>query len=195
MDWDNMRAEWQSRPEPGRGGDLPLPREARQLWRTIRRRDFVETLVALGLALFFSVSAWLLWMGELGISALFSVWLVVACVVIAIRLRNARRLFPERASDLPLLVFLREERRALDRQRRLLGTVLWWYVGPIVIGVLGFFVGIRGLHWHSLVYTAVVLLAGFAVERANRLAVSNRIEPALGALDEQIRQLEEDNEE
>jgi membrane protein YdbS with pleckstrin-like domain len=194
MDWDNMRAEWQSRPDPKRGG-LPLPDEARRLWRTIRLRDFIETAVALVLAIFFAVNVVLLWMGGLKLAAVFSAWLVVACIVIAIRLRNARRLFPDRESDLPLRAFLERERLALARQRRLLSTVLRWYVGPIMIGVLGFFVSIRGWHWHSLAYAAVVVLIGFTVERANRHAVSKQIEPAIGALDEQIRQLEEDDEE
>lgn len=192
MDWDDIRSEWQSRPGSDRGGDLPLPREARRIWRSIRLRDFMETAVALVLALFFGANAWLLWIGGLAVSAAFSLWLVIACLGIAIRLRNARRLFPDRESDLPLLAFLHGERRALDRQRHLLNTVLWWYVGPIVIGVLGFFIGIRGLHWHSLAYAVIVLLVGFVIERANRSAVRHRIEPAMHALDEQIRQLEED---
>lgn len=194
MDWEDIRHAWQSRPAPGRG-EFSLPDEAGRLRRTIRRRDLMETVVALFLALFFGANVWFLWIGGFETAAAFSLWLSIACITIPIRLRNGRKRFPARESDLPLRAFLQQERAALAHQRHLLGTVLWWYLGPIMIGVLGFFIGIRGLHWHSLAYAAFVLLIGFGIERANRLAVRTRIEPAIRAIDEQIRQLEEDNDD
>ncbi len=191
MDWDCMREQWQSRSTQARNSELPLPRENEKLWRRIRQRDAVESLIALVLVLLFGAVAGLLWHGGLIVSAGFAVWLAVACLVIPVRLRRARKLFPARESDRSLLDFLHQERRALRRQRHLLSTVLWWYVGPIAVGALGFFIGIRGLHWQSLAYAAVVLLIGFAIERANQAAVRHSIDPAIRAVDEQIRQLEE----
>lgn len=194
MDWDCIRDQWQSRSTQARDAELPLPRGAEKLWHRIRRRDWVETVIALLLVLLFVAAAGLLWHGGLLVSAGFAVWLAVACLIIPLRLRRARKLFPARESDRSLLDFLHQERRALRRQRDLLSTVLWWYVGPIAVGALGFFIGIRGLHWHSLAYAAVVLFIGFAIERANQAAVRRSIDPAIRSVDKQIQQLEQENE-
>jgi len=62
------------------------------------------------------------------------------------------------------------------------------------VGVLGLFIGIRGLHWHSLAYVILVLLIDFGIDRANQEAVRDGIDPAIRTLDEHIRQLEENDE-
>lgn len=43
-------------------------------------------------------------------------------------------------------------------------------------------------------YAAVVLLIGVAIERANQAAVRHSIDPAIRAVDGQVRQLEESND-
>jgi len=190
MEWDRMRNAWQARADRPGEGRLPLPSDARWLRRTIRRRDLLETVVAVAMALIFTAMVWPLWSAGLVASALFSAWLAASCILIVLRLRRARALFPARDGDLSLSEFLARERRALEHQRRLLASVRWWYVGPIVFGVVGFFMGFRGLHWHSAAYAAIVLTVGFLIERANRMAVRESIEPAIAALEEQIRQLD-----
>jgi hypothetical protein len=128
------------------------------------------------------------------VSAGFALWLTLSCVFIPLRLARAQSLFPARDSDLPLKAFLRAERVAFERQRLLLSTVRWWYIAPITVGVLGLFIGIRGFHWHSLAYAVLVFLIDFGIERANQTALRENIDPAIRTLDEQIRQLEENDE-
>lgn len=194
MDWDRMRNEWQSQTGPTGADDASLPREADRLWRRVRLRDQAETLVALSMVPIFGAMAWGLWLGGLMLPAAFAVWLAAICVMIPLRLRSARKRFPARESNLPLRTFLQRERRALIKQHRLLSSVLWWYTGPIMVGALGLFISIRGLHWHSLAYTVAVLAIGFAIERANKAAVRGQIEPAIRFLDEQIQQLEKNDD-
>jgi len=193
MEWERMRHEWQSRSAETRETGLALPADAARLWRKIRLRDWMETLVAIPMMLILGIVAWPLWIAGFALSALSAALLAAAGPLVALRLGRARRLFPAQESDLPLLAFLRRARGALVHQRRMLASVLWWYIGPLLLGAFGLFFGIRGLHWHSLAYLVVVLLVGFGVERLNRFAVRNQIEPAITALDEQIRRLEEDD--
>lgn len=195
MDWDQMRDQWQSRPGPKSGPEMERPGELGRLWVRIKQRDLLETVMGALLAIFFSAAAVALWMGEMPVPALFALWLVVTCVFIPLRLGRARARFPARGSNLALRDFLVKERQALLHQRHLLSTVRWWYVAPIAFGALGLFAGIRGLHWHSLAYAAVVLLIAFVIERLNQMAVRESIDPAIRTLEQQIQQLEDDLDE
>ena len=126
MKWDTLQNQWQRQ-----GGDA-LDREqaaaivsaARgrhdSLHQRVRRRDGLETLIALLLAPFFTVAGFIegqegLWVAVAGCAIL-----VAACVYIPLRLRKARRLLPEIDMDRPLVNYLRDEHQALSAQVELL---------------------------------------------------------------------------
>lgn len=193
MDWDRIRSDWQSR--PAENVDRALPPTARfgRLWRRIRWRDWVETTVAVLMALCFGTTACLLFLAGMPVSAAFAIWLTLVCIYIPLKLSRARRLIPQADPEQQVIEFLRAERRALRGQRAMLASVWRWYWGPIAVGVIGFYVSIRGWHWHSAAYAAVVLVVSLIIEYGNRAAVRKHIEPALQELNEQIRRMEEDD--
>ena len=193
MDWDRIRSDWQSRPAEGIGRALPQPTRFSQLWRRIRWRDWVETTVAVVLALFFGATAGLMFFAAMPVPAGFAIWLTLVCIYIPLKLMRVRRLIPEADPEQPVIEFLRAERRALRGQCAMLSSVWRWYWGPIAIGVIGFFFSMAGWHWHSAAYVAVVLLVSVIIEYANRAAVRKHLEPALHELDEQLRKMEEDD--
>lgn len=194
MDWDRIRSDWQSRPAEGVERSLRQPVGFALLWRRIRWRDWIETVAAVLMALFFGVAACLLWFAAMKVPAGFALWLTLVCVYIPLKLARMRRLIPAADPEQPVIEFLRAERRALLGQRAMLASVWRWYWGPIAIGVIGFFVSIRGWHWHSAAYVVVVVLVCLIIELANRAAIGKHIQPALDELEQQLRTMEEDDE-
>ncbi len=195
MDWNQLRYEWQARdPEPIAPERL-RPTQRTKLWQRVRRRDLLETAVAIPLVPLFGVAAVMLAMAGLPTAAAFAGFLAVAVAWIPLRLWRARQSIPAPDPGGSALAFLRAERRALELQVELLSSVAWWYWGPIGVGVIGLVAGIRGLTPETLVYAGFVAVLCAAIEVANRLAVRKGIRPAIAAVDRQIRELRKELEE
>lgn len=192
MDWDHIRTGWQSNTMAA-DGLIRAPSRLGCLWHNVQWRDGLETGVAVLMVLVFGAKSVFLFGQGLFVPAGFALWLTLVCIYIPLKLSRARRLIPRPDPERPVLEFLCAERKALRGQRDLLGSVWRWYWGPIAVGVTGFFVGIRGWHWNSLVYVIVVLLVSLAIEYANRRALRRNIEPALRELDDLIQTMEEDD--
>jgi hypothetical protein len=174
---DDLAPAWRRRAEPDFGAQ-PAPElaairaRARQLDVTVRRRDRIETLVALSLLPIFGTFA----ARADGVLVRAGAAIVaISCLWIPLVLRRARR----RALDhrQPGAAFLRLELDFVLRQRRLLLTVPWWYLGPLGIGVILFFAGASPSPWLTAVYAAVVVAFYFALYRLNRRAVESNLEP------------------
>ncbi len=144
MDWDRIRSDWQSRPAEGVDRSLQRPAGLGRLWRRVHWRDWVETTVAVLMALFFGTTACWLLLAAMPVPAGFALWLTLVCIYIPLKLSRMRRLIPEADPEQPVIEFLRAERRALLGQRTMLASVWRWYWGPIAVGVIGFYVSIRG---------------------------------------------------
>jgi hypothetical protein len=91
--------------------------------------------------------------------------------------------------DAPVREFCRIELDRLDRQIRLLRSVLWWYIAPCMIGVNIFFVGLAGLGMASLVYAIVTLLLGWGIYALNMRAVAKELAPRRNELASLLSQL------
>ena len=72
--------------------------------------------------------------------------------------------------DAPVHEFCRIELGRLDRQIQLLRGVLWWYIGPCIVGVNVMFVGMAGFGAASLVNALVTLLLGWGLYVLNMRA-------------------------
>lgn len=145
---------------------------ARELDAIVRRRDWLETLVALALLPVFSYFA--LRPGGF-IVRLGAAILAVSCLAIPLRLRAARRPTPD--PGLPVGEFLRLELELVLKQRRLLLTVPLWYLGPLGLGVILFFAGSSASPWLTALYAALVAVFFARLYRLNRSAVTHELEP------------------
>lgn len=197
MDWNELRSGWQARGDRNEAAaeiSLELRSHAQQtLWRRVKWRDGLETVVALLLAPGFAFTAW--WLAQAGLwwPAGFAAALVIAIVYIPIRLWRARRRIPVLDPGVPVIEFLRAERSALQAQAAMLSSVARWYSGPICVGVVGFYTSLKGPTVDSLIYALFVLGLFLAIEFGNRLAVRKRFEPAIDTLDHQISLLEQES--
>lgn len=159
---------------------------AAELARVVRRRDRLETGVSLAMLPFF---AWKAATAQHPLSALGAAIIAAACVLIPIRLRLARG----RAADpgLPVALALRAELARVRAQERLLGSVAWWYVGPLGLGLLLSTAGSSAPPLSRAAYAAgVVALSGWVLHLNRRAArdelrpVAEEMESWLAAFDE-----------
>jgi hypothetical protein len=102
------------------------------------------------------------------------------CIVIQIYKRASPGTLPVDASLTASIAFHRGE---LVRQRDLLRSVVWWYIGPIIPGLVVFCAGITPRHGAGSLLSAVPLLCIFGlVVWANHRAAAR--------LDRQIAELD-----
>jgi Sec-independent protein secretion pathway component TatC len=177
---DDILHVWQNQPVE----NTPMPleeirRKARQFEKRISRRNLREYVgAALGIAAFtfyiFKFSSPTIRAG----SALIIAGMI--CIVIQIYKRASPGTLP---ADAPLTVSIAFHRGELVRQRDLLRSVVWWYIGPIVPGLIVFGAGITPRRGEASLLNAVPLVCMFGlVVWANRRAASR--------LDRQIAELD-----
>lgn len=160
-----------------------------RFWGQIFRRDLRETIAAVFVVGFFGryllaadpvvrTSAW---------------WLVYWGLSVVYKMYRARTIQKPAPLDAPVREFCRVELGRLDRQIQLLGSVLWWYIAPCMIGVNAFFIGHTGLGIASLGYGVATLLLAWWLYRANMKAVAEELVPRRDELASLLSQLDEDD--
>lgn len=190
MDWERIGRQWREQAPDGEPATLEALRERdRALWRKARRRDLVETLVALVVVVVFAVAAQRLlevgnWLA--GGSAL----LIVAWAAwLPFRLHRGRRLAVEPDPGMPLLAWLEHRRDALLAQARMLEQIWSWYLAPPAIGAGGLKLGIDGLNPDSLAYFGFVLVLYAVIGWLNRRAARTRFRARADELQARIDRL------
>lgn len=190
MDFEQLGESWRNQPLVGRdrdpAGEIRSVRErAEALDRAVRRRDRIETGVALALL---PVFVWFAVTTSRPVSAVGAWILVAACIVTPLRLRAARTPRPEPGR--PLAQGLRAELDRVRRQERLLGSVAWWYVGPSVLGSVLLVGGGSGSLAAKGLYGLAVIALGVWIVRLNRAAVRRNLAPVARTLDQWLTDLE-----
>ena len=193
MDLENLKKDWQHRgaPEPQwrRAEDVRILRQRLNgMRRAARRRDLREMVSALAVAAFFSWRAWTL---DRPLARAGAIVIAAAAIFIIVwmRARGGRNI--ERDAGMPLLEFFRRELRYLDRQAGLLRSVLWWYIGPSLLGLVLFFVGIGLTRLVTLALVLFAVAVGAGVYWLNQVAARTAYAP----LREEVARLVHDLEE
>jgi hypothetical protein len=93
--------------------------------------------------------------------------------------------------DVSVLEFSRQRLVWLDRQIRLLRTVVWWYVAPLCVGCLLFGWGLTRGVWHVFALHALLVLAvGTGIVLLNQWAVRRSLQPVRDDVSRLIEALE-----
>ena len=201
MNWDDWNFIWRSQELPqGSDAELEKLRQAfeqqhRTLRRTLAVRDFSELATGVFVIALFAHRGWR--MGTSGWPFLIVIALCAGVMTVFVRERlRARR------KELPVESSLREKVEAdlaeLRHQRRLLGTVVLWYVLPLFAAtIIGFLT--LALHARSApVMHDPLFLAGFIAFFAavglfawysNHRALKRRLEPRIAELEKLHRDL------
>ncbi len=186
MELDQLREIWLRGAVPPPAQLAPVLERLRALDRTIRRRDWMETGSALAMIPIF------LWVAVAATATLTragALIVVGACVVIPFRLRAARRLPLDRGDSIAGAI--RHELARVRAQERLLRTVLWWYLGPLGVGLALLIVGSLPSFWPAAGSLTVMAWLYWQIWRLNQRAVERQLEPRIRELLSWLAGLEE----
>lgn len=157
--------------------------------KKIRRRDLVETLAAVVVAAVFGYEAAI---AETGLARIGALIVIGSSAFVVWWLRRARQAGPARSMDLPVADRLRSERERIESQIRLLESVLWWYAGPLAVGVALFVLGLQaGAVATAASLTFLVAVCGF-VWWLNRRAVRRDLRPRHDRLTRLLKELQQE---
>jgi Flp pilus assembly protein TadB len=202
MNLDDAKALWSSDNEPtdetmstrtlSDSEILRLVQEQSEAFdQKIRRRDLLESIAAVAVCLFFG---WLAWDDPSPLVTAGSLIIVGGSALIFGRLRWTRARFANAPADQLVKQRLQHERAKVDAQIRLLESVLWWYIAPLLIGLLLVTVGDSGWSAFTFVYGTVVLLGAGWIYVLNQRAVRRSLRPRRAELTHLLDQVEEGNE-
>ena len=177
---DDIRDVWQNQPVE----NTPMPleeirRKALQFEKRISRRNVREYMgAALAIAAYtFYIFKFPNPMIRTGSALIIAGTL---CVVVQLYKRASPGTLP---ADAPLTESIAFHRSELVRQRDLLRSVVWWYIGPIVPGLVVFGLGITLRHRAAALLSGAVLFCvlGLVIWANRRAAV--RLERQIAELD------------
>ncbi len=115
-------------------------------------------------------------------------WLLVigGAVFVAGKIIHARRSAPPAAPGATIVESLRAELNSVRIQSRLLGSVLWWYLLPLGVGLLVATWGMP-IHLHAKIPTTLLYIAIFAfIYWLNQSARSKRLLPLEAQLESML---------
>jgi len=200
MNLDDAKALWSSNNEPtdepmathslSDSDILRLVKEQSEAFdKKIWRRDLLESIAAVAVFLFFG---WLAWHDPSPLVTAGSLIIMGGSALIFGRLRRTRTRFADAPADQPVKRMLQQERAKVDAQIRLLGSILWWYIAPLLIGLLLVTVGDNGWSAFTFIYGTVVLLGAAWIYVLNQRAVRRSLRPRREELTRLLDQVEED---
>lgn len=191
MDWKHIQQQWQAQHEDANGLDVEaVRRRDAKLHAQVRRRDWLETAVALVVGPFFGGVAWHLgaagnW-GGMGAALLLSLW----ALYVPWHLWLTRRRLPQPQHELPLRDYLRQERDAMLAQARMLEQIWLWYLGPCAVGLVGLVLARGPVTVYKLVYLGVVFAMFAFIGYANRYVARTQFRVLVTQIDQQLDQLD-----
>jgi Flp pilus assembly protein TadB len=122
------------------------------------------------------------------------VTIILACGFISYKLITERRAAIDKKSN-PNTTFkenLQFELQKVETQRNLLKNIVWWYIAPIFLGSLFFFIGIYGGITLILHIIFMIVVSGL-VWGLNQHAVSKYIDPIINDIENAIQFVEDEN--
>lgn len=181
MTLDEAKVLWQAQQA---AGPSPLSNEAVMAFvqtrsaafdALIRRRDRRENAAVIGVALLFGLAGILFTVGQFYLASLGSVCIVLASAWIYRKLNRTRIRHDTDAGDAPLGQTLRRELDKVNAQIDLLRTVFWWYILPLMTGMLLFALGLPGDP--PLRTIALIVIVSVVVYWINKQAVKTELLP------------------
>jgi hypothetical protein len=165
--------------------------------RAVNRRDFLEIGTAIVIIPLFAYQVY----NQPNYLAKFgATWIVVYVVYVIYRLLDAKKNKPKEVSS--YLEYLKQCKKYLERQKKLLDSVLYWYVLPCLMGCAIMMTGMLDLlntSWYEIIRMRKVWIAvssftiiGVFVPRLNKRAVKKELLPRIKKVNELIRLMEEE---
>lgn len=162
-----------------------LNRKTLKMNKFIRRRDRLEIFLSACMIPLFGW--WLLVVPQLSVK-IGSGIIVMTCVLVIFKLIRARKVKIKEEISSPLKYNLMISLQSVTQQRKLLDTVLWWYLLPFFIGVVCFFYSYSTTILSKIIYTVILTALYGYIYFLNKRAVKKHLIPLennlIKALDE-----------
>jgi hypothetical protein len=194
MTFDDLPSAWQQEneqslsPEDREATVARVCRSVERIGGTILRRDLVETIAAVFVIFWFG--RMVIFIDSL-VARIGAGFVVLWALFIIWKLHRTRTIQQPAPLDVPVREFCRIELDRMDRQIKLLRSVLWWYIAPAMLGANVVFVGMAGFGLASLVYGITTLLLAWGIYALNMRAVAKDLGPARKELASLLNQLED----
>lgn len=194
MHWQQIQQQWQQQVAPEVVATSQVSAESvhadsRRLHRRVWLRDGIESVLSLLMVPVFVFAAVRAWQQGNVWTVLFSALLVAWLLFLPWWLWRARRQLPVPQPQQPLVSFLVEERDAVLAQARLLETVWRWCLGPVALGVIGFYFSVAGATRASFLYAGVVLIVYAGIDWLNRVTARRRFRRRAADIDSLLSEL------
>lgn len=193
MNDDDLKKLWQQ--QPLRKPDVSpeqlisaMHKQTSQLRRTLDARDICELVACALVMIIFGIFYFTVY--RTAISRLGDLIVIGGPVFIAWKIIYTRRKTPPASPGATVVESLQAELNAVRAQSRLLGSVLWWYLMPLGVGVLlcswGSGSGLAG----NIGYTIFVIALNVFVYWLNQRARDKQLLPVEAQLESLIRSAE-----
>jgi hypothetical protein len=183
MNDDELKKLWQQQPlrdpaiSPAQVMSA-MQNKTTQLRRTLWARDIGELVACAFVMIIFG---YFFFTTPAPISRLGDLIVIGGSIFIAFKLVYARRTTPSAPAGATVVESLRAELSAVRAQSKLLGSILWWYLFPLGIGIFvctwGSFTGGLGKFVFNLIYTLGVIALYAWIYRLNQRARANQLLP------------------
>ena len=197
MNDEDLKKLWQRQPLRNPGVSpaqliSAMQKQTTQLRRTLLARDVRELVACVVVIIIFGIYYFTL--SRTPVSRLGDLIVIGSSIFIAWKLIYARRSNPPAPPGAIVVESLRAELKSVRAQSQLLGSILWWYLLPLGIGILfctwGSFGGGYGGLVYNIGYTIfVIALYGF-IYRLNQRARAKQLLPLEAQLESLIHSAE-----
>jgi len=157
--------------------------------KKIKYRDLREVIAFVIVA---PVFAYYIYSVPFMLTKVASALIIICGIFVVVRLRNAKKHLPAKFTE-TYLEYLSKSRKYIELQKRMLDTVLYWYILPFWASLSLFVAGFKDvpgkLPWIIQTESMNVAL-GVAIYFLNKYAVKKSIVPVLRKIDELIKTLE-----
>jgi len=196
---DDLKEEWQQEIEPRKCENnlktlvAEVKTKTLKIDKEIKRRDILEISIAILLIPFWLYGLF----SSAGTIQSIGLWiLIIACLFIPYKLIKAKQVSPTK--DASVKGFLLQEQEKLKLQKALISSVVWWYLLPLVTGIilvtLGGTVnelGVPQITEQLVIYYGFLGLLCIAVYLLNKRAAHKKFAPLLIQVEQKLAQLDD----
>ena len=158
--------------------------------KQIKSRDAREIFLSICMILLFG---WLLIVVPMLLAKIGAAIIIAGCILVIFRLINASKinLKDDKFSEIKLNLMVSLQR--VRKQKKLLGSVLWWYLLPFFIGVNCFYYAYAGTITSKVIYTIIVAALYGYIYWLNQRAIQKHLNPLEEKILKALNELSEED--